>query len=136
MTLREQCVTMIQHAHTNRPQPALNKIQVRTSEECRCRRIKNKSQEGLEAVYPCGRIVSLKAFRSTSGWSLQVEVTDSVKPRAKSESQARALHPRGLLCEMLGQQASERGGIGPQNCRGRHRKPRWGSAVLTIPGIF
>lgn len=62
--------------------------------------------------------MSMKAFRSTSGRSLQVEVTDSVKPRAKSESQARALHPGGRLCEMLGQQASERGGIGAQNRRG------------------
>lgn len=114
--LREQCVTIIEHAHTNRPQPASNKIQVRTSEECRCRKIflnKKKSQEGLEAVYPCGKIVSLKAFRPTSSWSLQVVVTDSVKLRAESETQARMLHPRGLLCEMLGQQASEGGGNRP-----------------------
>lgn len=30
----------------------------------------------------------LEAFRSTSGWSLQVVVTDSVKLRAKFEIQA------------------------------------------------
>lgn len=48
-----QCVTIIGHAHTNKPQPALKKIQVRTSEEWGdIYKDLKKVQEGLEAVYP------------------------------------------------------------------------------------
>lgn len=128
-----QCVTIIGHAHTNKPQPALNKIQVRTSDECRYIKIK-KSQEGLEAVYPWGKIVSLKhsGLRAAGPfrWWLQTAWNwePSLRPKCECSTQ------EAFLCEMLGQQASEGGGNRLQNCRGRHRKSRWSSAVLTIPG--
>lgn len=131
-----QCVPVIGHAHTNKPQPAPNKIQVRTSEEWRYIKIKKKKKVTgrIRSSLSLRKNCVVEAFRSTSGWSLRVVVTDRVKLRGKFETQAWMLHPRGLLCETLGQQASEGGGSRLQDRWGRHRKSRWSSAVLTIPG--
>lgn len=90
-----QCVTIIGHAHTNKPQPALNKIQVRTSDECRYIKIK-KITGRIRSSLSLRKNCVLEAFRSTSGWSLQVVVTDSVKLRAQFETQVWMLHPRGF----------------------------------------
>lgn len=53
------CV-IIRHAHTNKPQPALNKIQVRTPEQWRCMKIpKKKTGRIRNSLIPEEKNVSL-----------------------------------------------------------------------------